>query len=42
MASEGLNIREPPLFSFAPEYLDIEILEVERLDVKTLCVKLCA
>jgi len=36
--SEGLIIRS--LLSLALEYLDVEILQRESLDVKTLCVKM--
>jgi len=37
--SEGLII-SPSLLSLALEYLDVEILQRESLDVKTLCVKM--
>jgi len=40
IVSEGLNIGALPSCSFAPENLDIEILMVECLDVKSLCVKI--
>jgi DNA-binding MarR family transcriptional regulator len=40
IGSEGLNIA--PLPSLGLEYLDMEILTTEPLDVKSLSVKLCA